>query len=372
VGHVLPLLQGRWDVARPSRVQAHALLQRPWIEPEPRGDGGPPGDDRPPERPGCGGVLSGVQEGDRSGGGDPRIVLRWHGPRRRARDFDLPRHRSRRRGDGQGRRRTELPGRRQRQPRMVGRRTPAVHAVVVVVQPNRRAGLPHTGDRGEGQAVPGSSGRGMRRLRPGAAGKAASRTTPAAGRALMPRATLFGRPLPEGGTIGVPATSSPYFNRSEVLRGVEWWESMGYHVKLGRSVWAQDDYVAGTPELRARDVMDLFADPKVDVVQCLQGGFGAVEIIPLIDFGVIAANPKPFCGYSDITALHVAILQRTGLGTFYANGLMGMGWEETPQFNKDRLLRILRGETTGEVPRDPDDPYVRAIAPGKATAPICG
>src|SRR5439155_948701 len=130
LGHVLPLLQGRWDIARPSRVQANALLQRPWIEPEPRGDGGTPGDDRPPERPGCGGVLSGVEEGDRGGGGDPRILLRWHGPRRRARDFDLPRHRSRRRGHGQGRGRTELPGRRQRSPRMVGRRTPAVHAVV--------------------------------------------------------------------------------------------------------------------------------------------------------------------------------------------------------------------------------------------------
>src|SRR5438874_820920 len=47
LGHVLPLLQGRWDIARPSRVQANALLQRPWIEPEPRGDGGTPGDDRP-------------------------------------------------------------------------------------------------------------------------------------------------------------------------------------------------------------------------------------------------------------------------------------------------------------------------------------
>jgi muramoyltetrapeptide carboxypeptidase len=188
----------------------------------------------------------------------------------------------------------------------------------------------------------------------------------------MPRATLFGRPLPDGGTIGVPATSSPYFNRSEVLRGVEWWESLGYHVKLGRSVWAQDDYMAGTPELRARDLMDMFADPEVDVVQGLQGGFGAVEVIPLLDFDVIASNPKPFCGYSDITALHMAILQRTGLATFYSNGLMGMGWEQTPQFNKDRLLRVLRGDTTGEIPRDPDDPYVRAIAPGKVTAPIVG
>ena len=188
----------------------------------------------------------------------------------------------------------------------------------------------------------------------------------------MPLATIFGKPLPDGGTIGVPATSSPYFNRSEVLRGVEWWESQGYRVKLGNSVWAQDDYVAGSPRLRAGDVMKMFADPDVDVVQCLQGGFGAVEVIQLIDFDVIAANPKPFCGYSDITALHVAILQRTGLATFYSNGLMGMGWEQTPQFNKDRLLKVLRGDTTGEIPRDPDDPYVRAIAPGRATAPIVG
>jgi muramoyltetrapeptide carboxypeptidase len=185
-------------------------------------------------------------------------------------------------------------------------------------------------------------------------------------------ASLFGKPLPDGGTIGVAAPSSPYFNRSEVLRGVEWWESQGYRVKLTDSVWAQDDYVAGSPELRARDVAALFADPEVDVVQCLQGGFGAVEVVPLVDFDVIAANPKAFCGFSDITALHVAILQRTGLATFYSNGLAGMGWEKTPQFNKDRLLSVLRGKTTGEVPRDPEDPYVRAIRGGKVTAPIAG
>jgi muramoyltetrapeptide carboxypeptidase len=185
-------------------------------------------------------------------------------------------------------------------------------------------------------------------------------------------ASLFGRPLPDGGTIGVAAPSSPYFNRSEVLRGVEWWESQGYRVKLTDSVWAQDDYVAGSPELRARDVATLFADPEVDVVQCLQGGFGAVEVVPLVDFDVIAANPKAFCGFSDITALHVAILQRTGLATFYSNGLAGMGWEKTPQFNKDRLLSVLRGNTTGEVPRDPEDPYVLAIRGGKVTAPIAG
>jgi muramoyltetrapeptide carboxypeptidase len=185
-------------------------------------------------------------------------------------------------------------------------------------------------------------------------------------------ATLFGKPLPDGGTIGVAAPSSPYFNRSEVLRGVEWWEGQGYGVKLTDSVWARDDYVAGSADRRARDLMAVFADPAVDVVQCLQGGFGAVEVIPLIDFDVIAANPKAFCGFSDITALHVALLQRTGLATFYSNGLMGMGWEKTPQFNKDRLLSVLREGGMGEVPRDPEDPYVRAICGGTATAPIAG
>ena len=48
--------------------------------------------------------------------------------------------------------------------------------------------------------------------------------------------TLKGHVLRPGGTIGVPAPASPYHNRSEVLRGVEWWESKGYKVKLGRNV----------------------------------------------------------------------------------------------------------------------------------------
>lgn len=188
----------------------------------------------------------------------------------------------------------------------------------------------------------------------------------------MKAATRFGRPLPDGGTIGVPAPSSPYFNRSDVLRGIEWWEGKGYRVKLGEGIWDRDDYVAGRPETRARDVVAMFADPDVDVIQCLQGGFGAAQTIPYLDFDVIAANPKAFCGYSDITALHVAIRQRVGLATFYSNGLAGVGSHEVSTFSKNRLLSMLRGDTTGEVPRDPDDPYVRAITAGRVTAPLVG
>ena len=188
----------------------------------------------------------------------------------------------------------------------------------------------------------------------------------------MTAATRFGRPLAEGGTIGVASPASGFENRSEVLRGVEWWESRGYRVKLGEHVFARDDYVAGDPRARAADLEAHFADPEVDVVQCLQGGFGSAEVIPHLDFGVVAANPKPFLGFSDITSLHVALRQRAGLATFYSYGLVGMGAKDTSDFTRKRLLHVVTGGGVGDVPRDPDDPYVRAIAPGKATGPLVG
>jgi muramoyltetrapeptide carboxypeptidase len=193
----------------------------------------------------------------------------------------------------------------------------------------------------------------------------------------MTRATAFGKPLPPGGTIGVAAAASPYFNRSEVLRGIDWWEQQGYRVKLGEHVFARDAYVAGDAAGRANDLMAMFADPEVDAVQALQGGYGSAQLIPHLDFDVVSANPKAFIGYSDITALHVALRQRAGLATFYGWGLIGVGEQETsssndPGFTRRRLLQVLGGETTGPIPRDPDDSYVRTFRGGRVTAPLVG
>jgi len=180
------------------------------------------------------------------------------------------------------------------------------------------------------------------------------------------------KPLPPGGTIGVAAPASPYDSRSEVLRGVEWWQSQGYRVKLAEHVFARDDYVAGAAKDRAADLNALFADPEVDVVQALQGGYGSAQAIPHLDFDAIAACPKPLVGFSDITALHVSIRQRTGMPTVYGNGLVGVGAAEATAFTRERLLAVLTGDATGPVPPNPDDPYVRAIRGGTVTAPLVG
>jgi muramoyltetrapeptide carboxypeptidase len=180
------------------------------------------------------------------------------------------------------------------------------------------------------------------------------------------------RPLAPGGTIGVAAPASPYDSRSEVLRGVEWWESQGYEVKLAEHVYDRDDYVAGRAEDRAADLNALFADPEVDVVQALQGGYGSAQAIPHLDFDLIGANPKPLVGFSDITALHVAIRQRTEMPTVYGNGLVGVGDPAATDFTRQRLLEVLTGDALGPVPPNPDDPYTRAIRGGSVTAPLVG
>ena len=143
-------------------------------------------------------------------------------------------------------------------------------------------------------------------------------------------------------------------------------------MKLGDGVWERDDYVAGDPRRRADDLNALFADPEVDVVQALQGGFGSAQTIPYLDFDVVAENPKALVGYSDLTALHVALRQRAGLATVYGNGLLGVGSTEMTAFSKDRLLEVLTGGGAGEVPANPDDPWVRSIHGGKVTAPLVG
>jgi muramoyltetrapeptide carboxypeptidase len=186
-----------------------------------------------------------------------------------------------------------------------------------------------------------------------------------------------GRPLRPGGTIGVPAPASPYHNRSAVLRGVEWWESQGYNVKLAEGVYERDAYVAGDPKTRANDVNTMFADPEVDVIQCLTGGYGSAQTLPHLDFDVIASNPKPLVGYSDITALHTAIRKKTGLVTFYGPVLMSMNGEDRDKdskaFLRKHLLRALMStEPLGPVPRDPDDDYVRVLGPGVVTGELAG
>jgi LD-carboxypeptidase N-terminal domain len=73
----------------------------------------------------------------------------------------------------------------------------------------------------------------------------------------------------------------------------------------------QDGWHACSPEVRARDLQAAFADPEIDALQTMRGGYGSAQVIPLLDFDAIAETPKAFVGLSDITALHAALEGQT-------------------------------------------------------------
>jgi len=180
------------------------------------------------------------------------------------------------------------------------------------------------------------------------------------------------RAAPPGSTIGVVTPGSPPETRAEVQRGIGWWESKGYRVKLMPGALEEDGWHAGSPEVRASDLQAAFADPDVDAIQTMRGGYGSAQVIPLLDFDAIAETPKAFVGLSDITALHAALLVRSRLTTFYGPSLTMFGSPSPSPFTADRLLQVLAGETTGPVPEDHDRLTVISIAAGRASGRLVG
>lgn len=122
--------------------------------------------------------------------------------------------------------------------------------------------------------------------------------------------------LRPGATVALIAPAGP-FSEDKLANARRNFETLGLKVKEGENLFARNGYLAGTDEQRLADLHRAFADPAVDAIWCIRGGYGCTRLLPQVDFDLIRNNPKPFIGYSDITALHLAIRKKTGLITFH-------------------------------------------------------
>ena len=103
-------------------------------------------------------------------------------------------------------------------------------------------------------------------------------------------------------------------------------EDMGFKVRTPQTLFRKKGFLAGADDERAAEIMAAFTDREVDAIFPGTGGYGATRIVDKLDYDVIRRNPKVFIGFSDITALHIAINQRTGLVTFHSpNPEFGLG-----------------------------------------------
>lgn len=119
-----------------------------------------------------------------------------------------------------------------------------------------------------------------------------------------------------GDTIGLIAPGG-YTDLEAVARAVAKIEGMGFKVRPGANLMAIYGNYAGSVEQRLDDLHAMFSDPEVRAIWCIRGGSGCISLLASIDYALVRARPKILIGYSDITALHLALLRHAGLVTFH-------------------------------------------------------
>ncbi len=120
-----------------------------------------------------------------------------------------------------------------------------------------------------------------------------------------------------GDTIAIVAPASAPPDPKAIDRSVEVLGRLGFKPKLSPNVRQRWGFLAGSDRERAGDLMKMFKDRSVNAILCLRGGYGTARLLPLLDYRAIRANAKIFIGYSDITSLHCAFLEKSNLISFH-------------------------------------------------------
>ena len=142
--------------------------------------------------------------------------------------------------------------------------------------------------------------------------------------------------LKVGDTVAVIAPSSSA-SAEAFERALANIATLGLKAKVSKFARGSNDFMSGTDKERLHDLHWAFEDAEVKGVWCVRGGSGAPRLLPEIDYALIKKNPKVFIGYSDITALHLAIWQRTGLVTFHGP----VASSELSEYAKKNLLNTV-------------------------------
>lgn len=125
------------------------------------------------------------------------------------------------------------------------------------------------------------------------------------------------RALKVGDTVALVAPSRPG-DDEKIAAITASFEKIGLNLKKAPNLTERWGYLAGSDEDRAAGVMEAWRDPEVDAIFCIVGGYGATRMIDKLDYDFIRDNPKIITGFSDITGVHLAIYEKTGLVTFHS------------------------------------------------------
>ncbi len=178
--------------------------------------------------------------------------------------------------------------------------------------------------------------------------------------------------LKTGDVIGIISPASSAQDSKKIENGVQYLEKNGYRVEIGKNVGKTNGYLAGTDQERADDLNLMFKNKNIKAIICLRGGYGASRILDKINYKIIRNNPKIFVGFSEITALQMAILQKAGLITFAGPMLAPDFADNVSTYTEEFFWRIITSNKKMGRLKYPDNGKLTAITKGSSSGRILG
>lgn len=152
---------------------------------------------------------------------------------------------------------------------------------------------------------------------------------------------IFSLPLKKNARVALVSPAGPIAGEQDLERACENTRSLGWEPVVGKHAARKHGYLAGEDALRIEDLNDAIRNPDIDGIWCVRGGYGAMRLLDEIDYDAIKKNPKPIIGYSDITAIHSAIYNKTSLVTYHGPTAR----EKLTDFSRASLVKAVVEQT---------------------------
>ena len=182
--------------------------------------------------------------------------------------------------------------------------------------------------------------------------------------------------LRPGDTVGLIEPAGFTHDAFDLQLVTEAVAAMGLVAKPAPHLLSRYGYLAGKDEERAADVNAMFADDGVRAIFAVRGGWGCARILPHLDYRLIGANPKLLVGFSDITALHMAVAARAGFTTIHgpnASSSWGkLSWDSFRELAFDGKTPLYRNPPATDDRLVQRDRRTRTFRSGRATGRLLG
>ena len=134
------------------------------------------------------------------------------------------------------------------------------------------------------------------------------------------------------------------------VRAKEKLEELSFNVSFSSNYFEHDLFDSASIASRVEDLHEAFLDPSVDAILATIGGFNCNELLPYLNYDLIAQNPKIICGYSDTTALLNAIYAKTGIQTYMGPSYSSFKMKEGQEYQSQSWLKAVTQDDYDLVP----------------------